>query len=168
MTTPTQNPAPGTAHKPTAVPNPPAPAANTAAPASTTASATNGEDQAEDKKEKKTKSKTGVSRPRLPKFDESHLITVLRPNAKIRASGERYNQYKTGMTVKQYIDIMQAEPFKRTVGQIYGDLRWDTDPNRKLINIGPTVVPVPPPPEPKAKATKAAKEAKEEPAKPAA
>lgn len=157
MTT-NQTPAPGTVHKPTAVPNTPAPAVEKAA-----APATNGGEKTEEKKEKKTK--TGVSRPRLPKFDENHKITVLRPNAKIRMSGERFNQYKTGMTVKQYIDVMQAEPFKRTIGQIYGDLRWDTDPNRRLINIGPEVVPVPPPPEPKVKKAKAEKE---EPAKPAA
>jgi hypothetical protein len=67
-------------------------------------------------------------------------------------SGDRYNQYQTGMTVKAYIDKMTAEPWKRTVGQIYADLRWDTDPNRKLINIGPEVVPIPEQPvkEPKA------------------
>jgi hypothetical protein len=125
-------PGPGTVHKPTVV-------------------ATNGGEVESEKpkKEKKAKAvKTGVSRPRLAKFDESHLITVLRPNAKIRASGERYNQYKTGMTVKQYIDLMGGEPWKRTVGQVYADLRWDTDPNRKLINIGPEVVPIPEP-EPK-------------------
>jgi hypothetical protein len=96
--------------------------------------------------EKKAKApKTGVSRPRLPKPDDNHVITVLKPNAKSRASGDRYNQYKTGMTVKQYVDIMTAPPWNRTPGEVYADLRWDTDPNRKLINIGPTVVPVPAP-----------------------
>jgi hypothetical protein len=72
-------------------------------------------------------------------------------------SGDRFNQYVNGMTVKEYIDKMTGEPWKRTVGQIYGDLRWDTDPNRKLINIGPEVVPIPPPPPPKEKKVKAAK-----------
>jgi hypothetical protein len=100
-------------------------------------------------KEKKAKApKTGVSRPRLPKPDDNHLITVLKPNAKSRASGDRYNVLKTGMTVKQYVDIMTAPPWNLTPGTVYADLRWNTDPNRKLIHIGPTVVPIPPPAQP--------------------
>jgi hypothetical protein len=143
-----QNPAaPGTIHKPAAA----APAATTpAAPGDPahTGEQTEGEPA---KKKKVAKEKTGVPRPRLPKFDETHVITVLRPGAKIRMSGDRYNQYVNGMTVKEYIEKMTAEPWKRTVGQVYADLRWDTDPNRKLINIGPEVVPIPPPPPPKEK-----------------
>jgi len=96
--------------------------------------------------EKKAKApKTGVSRPRLPKPEDGHLITVLKPNAKSRASGERYNVMKTGMSVKEYLDIMTAAPWNRTPGEVYADLRWNTDPNRKLIHIGPSVVPVPAP-----------------------
>jgi hypothetical protein len=138
-------------------------AAPTTAAAAAATEAGNGKDAAEG--EKKKKSKTGVSRPRLAKFDENHLITVLRPKAKIRASGERFDQYTTGLTVKQYIDKMAGDPWKRTVGQVYADLRWDTDPNRKLINIGPTVVPIPEPEPPKEKKTKAKEE---KPAAPAA
>src|SRR5262245_26291303 len=96
-------------------------------------------------KEPKVKKEGAVARPRLPKPPDDHVITILKPNAKSRASGERYNQYRTGMTVKEYVDKMTGEPWKRTPGQVYADLRWDTDPNRKLINIGPTVVPVPAP-----------------------
>ena len=69
------------------------------------------------------------------------------------------------MTVKEYVEIITKEPFNRTVGQAYHTLRWDTDPNRKLMHIGPTVVPVPPPPEPKVKAKKEPKEAKDPAAK---
>jgi hypothetical protein len=79
-------------------------------------------------------------------------------------SGDRYNQYQTGMTVKAYIDKMTGEPWKRTVGQVYADLRWDTDPNRKLINIGPEVVPIPEQP---VKEPKAPKQAAPTPGQPA-
>lgn len=165
MTTPA-NPAPpatGTAHAPgqAAPVKPAAPAA--AKPTAEAAATTNGQD-AETKKAKKT----GVSRPRLARPDENHVITVLRPNAKTGKSGQRFDRVKTGMTVKEYVDLMTGPEFNRTIGQAYHTLRWDTDPNRKLLNIGPTVVDVPPPPEPKVKAPKKAKEAKEEPAKPAA
>jgi len=99
----------------------------------------------EKKEPKAKKEKTGVSRARLPKPDDNHVITVLKPNAKSRNAGDRYNQLKTGMTVKQYYDIMTAAPWNRTPGEVYRELRWNTDPERKLINIGPTVVPVPAP-----------------------
>jgi hypothetical protein len=105
-----------------------------------------------EKKEPKAKTpKTGVSRPRLPKPEDNHVITVLKPNAKTRKSGDRYNVLKTGMTVKQYVDIMTAPPWNCTQGEVYADLRWNTDPNRKLIHIGPTVVPIPAPAEAAAK-----------------
>jgi hypothetical protein len=93
--------------------------------------------------------KPKVARPRLPKLPEDHVITVLKPNAKSGKSGERFDQYKTGMTVKAYIDIMTKEPFNRSDGEVWGDIRWDIDPERQLIHIGPTVVDVPPPPPPK-------------------
>lgn len=153
--------APGTVNqpKPTTVAAPPAQPQQATQPAPAEATG----EQGEEKKKKVAKPKTGVSRPRLPKFDENHVITVLRPNAKTRNSGDRFNAYVTGMTVKQYIDKMAAEPFKRTLGQVYADLRWDTDPNRKLINIGPEVVPVPEQPVKEPKKTKAEKaEAKPE------
>jgi len=102
----------------------------------------------EKKAPKPKKEKTGIARPRLPKPDDNHVITVLKPNAKSRASGDRYNVLKTGMSVKQYMDVMTAAPWNRTPGEVYADLRWNTDPNRKLIHIGPTTVPIPAP-EPK-------------------
>jgi hypothetical protein len=115
----------------------------------------------EDKKPKepkvKAEKKTGVSRPRMARPDENWVITVFKPGVKTGASGLRYDQYVNGMTVKQYVDLMTKEPYNRTVGQVYHTLRWDTDPNRKLINIGPEVVPIPPPPPPKEKKEKAAK-----------
>jgi hypothetical protein len=124
-------------------------ASTTAADASlSTPAPTNGKTEGEAKPKKKAKTKTGVARPRLTRPDENHVITVLRPKAKIRESGKRFDEYQNGMTVKQYIEKMTGEPWKRTVGQVYADLRWDTDPNRKLINIGPTVVPIPEPPKP--------------------
>jgi hypothetical protein len=121
-------------------PNPATQAGTAVKPAT---QATTGEKK--EPKVKAPKKEGGVARPRLPKPDDNHVITVLKPNAKSRASGERYNVLKTGMTVKQYVDIMTAEPWKRTAGEVYADLRWNTDPNRKLIHIGPTVVPIPAP-----------------------
>lgn len=109
------------------------------------------------KKKKAAKAKTGVSRPRLARPDENHVITLLRPKSKTGKSGERFDQIFTGMTVKQYVDLMTGEPWNRTVGQAYHTLRWDTDPNRKLINIGPTIIDVPPQPEKPVKAPKAEK-----------
>jgi hypothetical protein len=114
------------------------------APAQAGAAKPAGEQKAP-KEPKAKKEKTGVSRPRLPKPEDEHVITVLKPNAKSRASGERYNVLKTGMKVKEYISIMTAAPWNRTPGEVYADLRWNTDPNRKLIHIGPTTVPVPAP-----------------------
>jgi hypothetical protein len=95
-----------------------------------------------------------VSRPRLPKLPDEHVITVLKPDAKSGASAVRYNVYKTGMTIKQYVEIMSKEPHNRSDGQIWADIRWDTDPRRNLIHVGPTIVPVPPPPPPKEKKSK--------------
>jgi hypothetical protein len=94
---------------------------------------------------KEKKERTGVSRPRLPKFPDEWVITVLKPNAKREASGLRFNEYRTGMTVKEYVDHMTAPPWNRTVGQVFGDMRWDTEEHRKFVHIGPEVVPVPAP-----------------------
>jgi hypothetical protein len=161
-------PAPGTVHKPTAVPsNPttgPSPAPAGVAPA---AASGNGQTAEGEKPKKKAKEKTGVARPRLARPDENHIITVLRPGAKTGKSGERFDQVRTGMTVKEYVEIMTKEPFNRTVGQAYFTLRWDTDPNRRLLNIGPTVVPVPEP-EPKKEKAKAKDKEPKDAAKPAA
>jgi hypothetical protein len=146
---------PGQVHRPTVVaaqpapaqaaPGQPAPAQAVPAPA---AEGAEGEGKA---KKKVAKTKTGVARPRLARPDDNYVITVFRPNAKTGKSGQRFDQVHTGMTVKQYVDLMTKEPFNRTVGQAYFTLRWDSDPNRKLINIGPEVVPIPeqPPKEPK-------------------
>jgi len=108
----------------------------------------------EPKAPKVKKEGTGVARPRLPKFPEEHVITVLKENAKSRTANDRFMRYKTGMTVKQYVEKIHAD-FDRTDGQIYADMRWDAD--HKFINIGPTVVPVPvAAPAPAAKAPTAA------------
>jgi hypothetical protein len=112
-------------------------------PAAQAGTATAPKPVGEKKEPKPKKEKTGIARPRLPRPEDNHVITVLKPNAKTRNAGNRYNQLKTGMTVKQYYDLMTAPPWNRTPGQVYSDLRWNTDPNRKLIHIGPTVVPVP-------------------------
>jgi hypothetical protein len=98
---------------------------------------------AEKKEPKAKKEPTGIARPRLPRPPEDHVITVLKPNAKTGATGERFKQAKTGMTVKQWVDLMTAPPYNRTPGEVYRDLRWNTDPHRQLMHIGPTVVPVP-------------------------
>lgn len=170
MATNPNQPAPGTVNKPTTVPPAGAAPAGAAPAAGTAPAGPNGQtDGTEAKKEKKEKTKTGVSRPRLARPDENFVITVLKPGIKTGKSGQRYDMYRNGMTVKEYVDLMTTPEWGRTVGQVYHTLRWDTDPNRKLINIGPTVVPVPPPPEPKAKAPKEPKEPKEkEASKPAA
>jgi hypothetical protein len=125
-------PVPSSAAKPTAV---------TKEPAAKDAAA---------QKEKKVKEKKegAVARPRLPKYPDEHLITVMKENAKARGANERFKGYSTGMTVKTYVDKMTAD-FSRTSGQTYADMRWDAD--HGFINIGPTVVPVPPPPPPAAK-----------------
>ena len=111
-------------------------------------SATNPAEPKEAKPKKEKKEGATVARPRLPKPPEDHVITVMKPNAKREASGLRFNEYRTGMTVKQYVDKMTAPPWNRTPGQVYADIRWDTDEGRKFIHIGPTVVPVPAPPAP--------------------
>jgi hypothetical protein len=88
----------------------------------------------------KPKKEGVVARPRLPKYDENHVITVLKENAKARGAADRFKRYHTGMTVKQYVDKIR-EDFDRTEGQTFADMRWDED--HKFIHIGPTVVPVP-------------------------
>jgi hypothetical protein len=114
----------------------PAPVAKPAAPAA----------PAGEKKEpkapkvKKERPEGSVARPRLPKYPDEHVITVLKENAKARGANQRFLRYKTGMTVKAYVEKIK-EDFKRAEGMIYADLRWDE--NHKFIHIGPTVVPVP-------------------------
>ena len=117
---------------------------------------TNGSEPVEGKKKtpraKKVKTegdKPKVSRPRLPKFPDEHVITVLKPDIKSGKSAERYNVYQTGMTIKQYVDIMTSEPWNRTEGETWGDIRWDADETRRLIHVGETVIDIPPPPPPK-------------------
>jgi hypothetical protein len=101
------------------------------------------EPKAKEPKVAKPKKEGVAPRPRLPKYPDEHLITVLKPNAKARGANERFQRYVTGMTVKQYVEKIR-EDFARTDGQTYADMRWDED--HKFIHIGPTVVPVPAPP----------------------
>jgi hypothetical protein len=147
---------PGTAHpaqKPGAVKKEPqaaqaaqaTQAAQAAQAAATTDAAAQAEVKAPKVKKVKERKEGSVVRPRLPKPPDDHIITVLKPNAKREASGLRFNEYKTGMTVKQYVDVMTAPPWNRTAGQVFADIRWDTEEHRKFIHIGPTVVEVPPP-----------------------
>ena len=89
---------------------------------------------------KPKKDPTTPPRPRLPKHPDEHVITVLKPNSKARGAADRFLQYKTGMTVKAYVDVIR-EMFQRTDGQTHADIRWDED--HKFIHVGPTVVPVP-------------------------
>src|SRR6516164_64691 len=96
-------------------------------------------------------------RPRLPKFPDEHLITVLKPGSKSTTAAERFTQYRTGMTVKEYVDTTSKDHWNRAVAMVYADLRWDFDEKRQFIHIGPTVVDVPPPPPPKEKKAKKAK-----------
>ena len=98
--------------------------------------------------------KPKASKQRLPKFPDDQVITVLKPNAKSGKSADRFNQYVTGMTIKDYIEVMTKEPFNRSEGEVWADIRWDTDPDRNLINVGPTVIDIPPPPPPKEKKPK--------------
>jgi hypothetical protein len=88
----------------------------------------------------KPKKEGAIARPRLPKYPDEHLITVLKENAKARAAAARFKLYHTGMTVKAYVDKVR-ETYARTDGQTYADMRWDED--HKFIHIGPTVVPIP-------------------------
>jgi hypothetical protein len=83
-----------------------------------------------------------VARPRLPKYPDEHVITVLKPDSKARGAAERFNRFKTGMTVKEYVTKIH-EDFGRTVSQTQADMRWDED--HKFIHVGPTVIAVPPP-----------------------
>ena len=91
-------------------------------------------------KVKKEKSESTVARPRLPKYPDNHLITVLRADSKARGAKERFQRYFTGQTVRQYVDKIK-EDFDRTEGQTFADMRWDQD--HKFIVIGETTVEVP-------------------------
>lgn len=124
---PGQKTAPAAAQKPTpAAPvQAAAPAAQAAAPAA-----------------EKPKKEPTAARPRLPKYPDDHVITVLKENAKSRGANERFKRYHTGITVKAYLEKIK-EDFGRTDGQTFADMRWDED--HKFIHIGPTVVDVPKP-----------------------
>lgn len=116
----------------TPAPGGPAPAPTAAKPAA--------EKKEPKPKVPKEKKEGAAARPRLPKYPDEHLITVLKPDSKARAAASRFKEYRTGMTVKQYVDTIR-DKFSRTDGQTYADMRWDVD--HKFIHIGPTVVPVP-------------------------
>ena len=96
-------------------------------------------------KKEKVKKDPAAARPRLPKFPDEHIITILKPNSKTRGANERFNRYETGMTVRAYLNRMKEE-LGRTDGMTMADIRWDHD--HQFINVGPTVVDVPPPPPP--------------------
>lgn len=136
MVTPTPTPTP----QPHPAPGTPAPAPG-AAPAAAAKPAGTTKEPKPPKAAKPKKEPSAAARPRLPKFPDEHVITVLKENAKARGANDRFKVYSTGMTVKQYVDKMTAEPWSRTSGQTYADMRWDED--HKFINIGPTVVPIP-------------------------
>lgn len=131
-------------------PNAPKPAQAGAQPTGAQPTAAKKEPVEKKAKEPKPKKEGAVARPRLPKYPDEHLITVMKPGAKARGAAERFQRYATGMTVKAYVEKIK-EDFGRTDGQTFADMRWDED--HKFIHIGPTVVPVPPPPvkEPKDK-----------------
>jgi len=112
-------------------------------------------------KKAKVEGEPKAARPRLPKFEDDKVITVLKPNAKSGKSADRFNQYYTGMTIRQYIDTMTKEPFNRSEGEVWADIRWDTDPDRNLIHVGDTVVDVPEAPPPKEKKSKKKKKGPE-------
>lgn len=126
--------APGTAPK--------APAPAQAAPAAKPNATTKEPTQAAAAKPAKPKKEGAVARPRLPKYPEEHVITVMKENAKARGAADRFKRYVTGMTVKAYIEKIK-EDFGRTEGQTLADMRWDED--HKFIHVGPTVVDVPKP-----------------------
>ena len=90
-----------------------------------------------------------VTRPRLDKFPDEHVITILKENAKSRTANARFKVYFTGMTVKQYVEALTGEPFNRTEAQTQADMRWDSNADHMFIHIGPHIVDVPPPPPPK-------------------
>ena len=105
------------------------------------------DDQSKDKAQQPKEAK--VTRARIEKFPDDLIITVLKENAKSRTANDRFRMYHTGMTVKQYVEALAAEPFKRTEAQTQADMRWDSNEDHRFINIGPEVVPIPPPPPPK-------------------
>jgi hypothetical protein len=96
----------------------------------------------------------GEAKPKREKrarYPDDHVITVMVPNPKHGACAARFEAYRTGMTIKEYTDILSKEPFNRSMGLNWADIWWDTDPKRNFIHVGPTTVDVPPPPPPKEK-----------------
>jgi hypothetical protein len=104
-------------------------------------------------KEPKPEGEAGAPRPRLHKYADELIITVLKPGSKARAAKLRFDEYVTGMTVGEYVKKIE-EKYKRTAGQTQADLRWDAV-DHDFIHIGPTVIDVPPPPPPAPKPTPA-------------
>jgi hypothetical protein len=80
---------------------------------------------------KKTRSRGGtpahleaVARWRATKsFAPTQVISILKPDAKKRKAGERFSNYRSGMTVKEYQDAMEAKGRKPRATM--GDIRWD-------------------------------------------
>jgi len=98
------------------------------------------EKKAKKPRAKKERPEGSVTRPRLPKYPDSDLITVLKPESKSRGAHDRFMLYSTGMTVRQYVDKVK-ETYDRTEGQTFADMRWDQD--HKFIHIGPVVIDIP-------------------------
>ena len=122
----------------------------TAAPASQAGVAKPAPAAGEKKEPKEPKAKkegSGIGRPRFARPDDNLVITVLKPHAKTGNAGKRFDMLKTGMTVAEYRAILTAAPFNRTPGEYYRELRWNTDPHRQLMHIGPKVIDVPKPAE---------------------
>jgi len=62
------------------------------------------------KEPKAKKEPSGVARPRFARPDDNLIITVLKPHAKTGNAGKRFDTLKTGMTVKEYRDILTVLP----------------------------------------------------------
>lgn len=54
---------------------------------------------------------------------EATITLVTKENKKKRDAGKRFELYRNGMTVQQYIDTMKEKG--RTPAQTHGDIRWD-------------------------------------------
>jgi len=117
--------------------------------------ATGAEETAETKEVKPRKN-------RRERFPDDHVITVLVDNPKHGACAARFDAYRTGMTIKEYVDILSKEPFNRSMGLNWADIWWDTDPKRNFIHVGPTEIERPPPAPPKEPKPKKKKKAEVE------
>lgn len=79
---------------------------------------------------KKAEGETPADRESVKKWkaqgafkDEQIIHIVSKENPKRRAAGERFADYRDGMTVKEYISVMEKKGRKR--GATMGDIRWD-------------------------------------------